>query len=94
MKTFTHWLLISTTLVALCGTALFLSSCATPAAKSTANAPAQKTPAAKLAAASSGAQLWAQNCGHCHNVRSPSSYSDAQWEVAVLHMRVRANLTA
>ena len=40
-----------------------------------------------------GAQLWAQNCGHCHNLRSPSSYSDAQWEVVALHMRVRANLT-
>lgn len=41
-----------------------------------------------------GAELWGQNCGHCHNVRSPSSYSDAQWEVVMLHMRVRANLTA
>jgi len=41
-----------------------------------------------------GTQLWAQNCGHCHNLRSPSSYSDAQWEVVALHMRVRANLTA
>ncbi len=41
-----------------------------------------------------GAQLWAQNCGHCHNIRSPSSQSDAQWEVVMLHMRVRANLTA
>jgi mono/diheme cytochrome c family protein len=42
----------------------------------------------------SGAQLWANNCMHCHNSRSPSSYSDAQWEVATMHMRVRANLTA
>lgn len=41
----------------------------------------------------SGAQLWAENCGRCHNVRSPSRYSDAQWEVIVHHMRVRANLT-
>src|SRR5262245_60862062 len=41
-----------------------------------------------------GPKLWAQNCGHCHNIRSPSSYSDAQWEVVALHMRVRANLTA
>ena len=29
----------------------------------------------------------------CHNIRSPSSYSSAQWEVAMMHMRVRANLT-
>ena len=27
-------------------------------------------------------------------VRSPGSYSNSQWEVALLHMRVRANLTA
>lgn len=42
----------------------------------------------------SGSQLWAANCMRCHNMRSPSSYSDTQWEVAVHHMRVRANLTA
>ncbi|MFA6043897.1 MAG: hypothetical protein WC718_02835 [Phycisphaerales bacterium] len=41
----------------------------------------------------SGSQLWAQNCAQCHNNRSPSDYSDAQWEVAVLHMRVQARLT-
>lgn len=42
----------------------------------------------------SGSKLWAQNCARCHNVRSPDSYSDNQWEVAMMHMRVRANLTA
>jgi len=52
------------------------------------------TTAAATPVESGGAQLWAQNCGHCHNIRSPSSLSDAQWEVAALHMRVRANLTA
>jgi hypothetical protein len=41
----------------------------------------------------SGAQLWAENCVRCHNIRSPSNYSPAQWEVVMLHMRVRANLT-
>ena len=41
----------------------------------------------------SGAQLWAENCVRCHNIRSPSSLSPAQWEVAMMHMRVRANLT-
>ena len=41
-----------------------------------------------------GVQLWADNCAYCHNMRSPDSYSDAQWEVAVLHMRVRTNLAA
>ena len=40
-----------------------------------------------------GAQLWAENCQRCHNTRSPSTYNDAQWDVATIHMRVRANLT-
>ena len=42
----------------------------------------------------SGAELWAENCVRCHNIRSPSSYSPVQWEVVTMHMRVRANLTA
>lgn len=41
-----------------------------------------------------GAQLWAENCLACHNVRSPSQYSDADWDVVMHHMRVRANLSA
>jgi len=41
----------------------------------------------------SGAQLWADNCQRCHNARSPGSLSPVQWEVAMMHMRVRANLT-
>jgi hypothetical protein len=41
----------------------------------------------------SGAELWAENCVRCHNIRSPSSLSPAQWEVAAMHMRIRANLT-
>ena len=42
----------------------------------------------------SGSKLWAQNCTRCHNNRSPASFSEAQWEVALTHMRIRANLTA
>src|SRR5437868_14384565 len=45
------------------------------------------------AAEKSGAQLWSENCIRCHNIRSPSNYSPAQWEVVMMHMRVRANLT-
>ncbi len=41
----------------------------------------------------SGAELWANNCSSCHNYRDPGAYTDAQWEVASLHMRIRANLT-
>ena len=41
----------------------------------------------------SGSALLSQNCGRCHNIRSPADFSDAEWDVATLHMRVRANLT-
>jgi mono/diheme cytochrome c family protein len=40
-----------------------------------------------------GGELWGQICGQCHNLRSPAEYSDAQWAVAVHHMRVRVPLT-
>ena len=56
----------------------------------------QPPPAVAGEAASSGksgAELWAENCVRCHNIRSPSSYSPSQWEVVMMHMRVRANLT-
>ena len=41
----------------------------------------------------SGQELWSMNCQRCHNMRSPTMYSNAQWDVIVHHMRVRANLT-
>ncbi len=40
-----------------------------------------------------GVELWADNCQRCHNFRDPSIYTDAQWDVAMFHMRTRANLT-
>jgi len=57
---------------------------------------AANKPSSEVAAGTtgkSGAQLWAENCNRCHNIRSPSNYSPAQWEVVMAHMRVRANLT-
>ena len=42
---------------------------------------------------STAGQKWSDICGQCHNLRSPSEYSDAQWQVAVHHMRVRVPLT-
>ena len=39
------------------------------------------------------AQIWAETCMRCHNMRSPSNYTDAQWDVVVHHMRVRGYLT-
>ena len=58
-----------------------------------ASTPASVTPPGGIAS-KGGAQLWAESCVRCHNVRSPSTYSDAEWDVAMHHMRIRANLTA
>ena len=41
----------------------------------------------------SGTELWADNCTRCHNARPPEYYSDAQWDLIVHHMRLRADLT-
>jgi cytochrome c5 len=68
--------------------ALLANGCSTPAPTATGTV-AATTPAM----GKSGAQLWGDRCGFCHNVRSPNSFNDAQWEVATMHMRVRANLT-
>lgn len=83
-------------------TALILSACQTgknvPASTGSAAAPnANSTPHPRFFAAESGKsgmQLWSENCVRCHNDRSPASYNDAQWDVVMMHMRVRANLTA
>jgi hypothetical protein len=40
-----------------------------------------------------GAQLWAENCTRCHNLRPPTQYSPQQWDLIVTHMRLRADLT-
>ena len=55
-------------------------------------APSQ-APILASASPKGGAQLWSENCGRCHNFRPPQYYSDAQWDVSVHHMRLRANLT-
>jgi len=82
---------VTSAALALIGSGIVLAGCSTPGEpkKEVAAVATQKS-----AAGQNGATLWAQNCGHCHNIRSPDSYSDAQWSVAMLHMRVRANLTA
>ncbi|MCH7535183.1 MAG: cytochrome c [Bacteroidetes bacterium] len=40
-----------------------------------------------------GAEVFRNNCSRCHNYRFPNQFSDAQWEIIVTHMRVRAQLT-
>jgi hypothetical protein len=41
----------------------------------------------------SGEELWSNNCLRCHNIRPPTMYGGAQWDVIVHHMRIRANIT-
>lgn len=43
--------------------------------------------------AARGARTWADNCAHCHQMREPGEFSDAEWKVIVAHMRNRAGLT-
>ncbi len=40
-----------------------------------------------------GAELWADNCARCHNMRPPDQYSSKEWGIIMIHMRVRAGLT-
>ena len=39
------------------------------------------------------AQIWAQVCNRCHNAMPATTYSDAEWDVIMRHMRIRAQLT-
>ncbi len=41
-----------------------------------------------------GARLWGPYCGSCHNPRPAGERSPAEWDVIMLHMRVRGNLPA
>jgi len=45
------------------------------------------------ASGKTGVQLWAEQCGRCHNARPPDWRTKADIEVAVHHMRIRAPLT-
>ena len=76
------------TIIVSCAALTWLIGCASTA--KTGEVAARTVPSATE---KSGAQLWAENCIRCHNIRSPSNYSPAQWEVVMMHMRVRANLT-
>lgn len=70
-----------------------LSGCAAPKGEASPAAATPKPAQAGTPAGKGASQLWAENCMHCHNSRSPSAYSDGEWEAAMLHMRIRANLT-
>ena len=42
----------------------------------------------------SGAELYAINCNRCHPERSAVERNTAEWQTIMIHMRVRANLSA
>ncbi|HHI78890.1 MAG TPA: cytochrome c [Planctomycetes bacterium] len=46
----------------------------------------------QAASAPSGAEIWANTCARCHTFRDPATLNDSQWDVAMMHMRVRAKL--
>jgi mono/diheme cytochrome c family protein len=69
--------------------ALALTGCTTNALKTGASDDTQGA----VSEEASGAQLWAENCSRCHNIRPPQSFSNAQWQTITHHMRLRANLT-
>ena len=71
---------------------LFLPGCGQSGAASSTTS-ADEHNVAQASSSQSGAQLWAENCSRCHNIRPPQSYSDAQWQAVVMHMRLRADLS-
>ncbi|MFV1994806.1 MAG: hypothetical protein ACC661_05165 [Verrucomicrobiales bacterium] len=80
-------------LAALLAGVVTLGACQTQSSSSAGAEATEEDYIATVAPSKTGVELWADNCVRCHNVRDPSSYSDAQWDVAVHHMRIRANLT-
>jgi hypothetical protein len=42
----------------------------------------------------SGADLYAIHCNRCHSERYATEFTAAHWKTIMMHMRVRANLTA
>lgn len=55
----------------------------------------ESEPATDERVTQSGARLWSQSCTFCHHyLRDASYFSQAEWDIIMMHMRLRANLTA
>lgn len=50
-------------------------------------------PGQEVSPVASGAAVYGDMCGRCHNPRSPLERSDRDWVTIVNHMRIRGNLT-
>ena len=55
--------------------------------------PAQAESQQDPAQIAAGAQIYANTCSRCHNARSGSERTDAEWVTIVGHMRARANMS-
>ena len=86
--------LLAAFLITACSAAFLLTGCSSVRqARSAANPEGE--PAAPNTTTTQGvAQLWSQRCSQCHYPRDAGTFSQDQWEIIMLHMRVRANLTA
>jgi mono/diheme cytochrome c family protein len=62
-------------------------------AAATGPAPSSAPAVSKAKDLTLGAQMWSENCGRCHNFRSPSEFTATQWVVVMHHMRLRVPLT-
>lgn len=69
------------------------ATAATGTAPASASAPAEHPAVAAAKNIKTGAQMWSDTCGRCHNYRAPAEFSDSQWAVVMQHMRLRVPLT-
>ncbi len=42
---------------------------------------------------SRGVRIWGEQCGRCHNMRTPQEFGIDEWHTITAHMRIRAGLT-
>lgn len=80
-------------LAALVSLGVLAGGCQGPAVKAPAGPAGAAGGQAAAAPAKSGVQLWAEQCGRCHNLRDPAWHSADGREVALHHMRLRVPLT-
>ena len=40
-----------------------------------------------------GAHEWANNCGACHNLRSPTEFTSDNWQTIMMHMRIQSGVS-
>ncbi|MCX6272368.1 MAG: hypothetical protein NTU44_14370 [Bacteroidetes bacterium] len=55
---------------------------------------ADTTATATLAELQQGRQLYIDNCGKCHTLYNPDSYSATQWKAFISNMAPKTNLTS